>query len=124
MHVHDHMKVNGIRLTESSRVALQKIHNKRSSAIIFNVPEKVGRHLAPARRIHKICKGEIMHKRSKAAKEIIDVARAWLKQQDPNFTQLERSEQVKKLKVDLNVTKETARGAITKLKQMKLLASK
>lgn len=74
--------------------------------------------LAPARRLHKIVKGRIIHNRSEAAKPHMDSARRYV-QDHPEYCKLKRHEQVKFLRTGLGVSNDAARGLVTKLKQKK-----
>ena len=125
VYVYDHMKARGIELSTGACEALRSLEALRGkeSRNIYDVPVKAGA-LAPDRRIHKVCKGPRLHERSEAAKEIMDRAIPWLRQQqqqNPVFNDLDRIKQAKALASDLGVPLETARGAITKLKQRGLM---
>jgi len=72
--------------------------------------------LAPARRLHKICKGKILHERSQAALEHIDDAMKYVSN-NPRYLSFDRGMQIKELKKNLNVSNDIARGLVTKIKQ-------
>jgi len=116
VYVYDYMKEKKIICDEASWLSLQKLERNKNLIIKYVVPTKE-RALAPARRIHKICKGVRLHDRSEAAKDIMPQATSWLTHKDSCFSQLDRISQAKSLAKDLSLPLETARGVITKLKQ-------
>ncbi len=116
VYVYDYMKDKGVTCNEASWVSLHKLERNRNPILKYTVPTK-DRALPPSRRIHKICKGVRLHERSEAAKDIMPQVNVWLSHREPNFSQLDRISQAKMLAKDLTVPLETARGAITKLKQ-------
>jgi len=125
IYVYDYMRDHNIGLTDQAKEALVKLESTRGKGlrVIYNVPVPEGRQLAANRRIHKICKGARLHDRSEAAKEIMDRAIPWLQThlKEPSFTKLDRIKMAKLMASELDVPLETARGAITKLKQKGLL---
>jgi hypothetical protein len=76
--------------------------------------------LAPARRLHKIFKGQVLSSRSEAAKQYIVEAAAYLSKH-PEIKTMKKGEQIKVFRNELNMPNDTARGLVTKLKQKKLL---
>jgi hypothetical protein len=76
--------------------------------------------LAPARRLHKICKGRIISYRSNAALQHLQKAIEYVTTHS-DFQHMERSLQVKTLQKDLDIDNAAARGLITKLKIKKLI---
>lgn len=89
----------------------------------------VGKRLSPARRLHKIAKGAVMRRRSEAAKAHVAAGVEWVRARQaegrdfaPCRTARGRVALQKELRTALGLRDaETARGLVTKLKQMRVL---
>ena len=99
----------------------------KGSHVALRLTATSTRSLAPERRLHKICKGRVTHSRSEAALEHLDRALAWLTSERAGGrheflscagSQARRS-LAKELRLKIGVDRETARGLVTKLKQMR-----
>mgnify|MGYP004242657573 FL=1 len=82
--------------------------------------------MAPARRLHKICKGRRMSARAVDSEEILPRGLAWVEDQKAAGNSLDasggkRMAIAKQLKKALGIDLETARGLVTKLKRKKVL---
>ena len=112
-------------------VAVHRLHRKGKGNVprgTLVVPAPRKRELAPQRRLHKICKGAVTKRRSDSANDHMVAACLYLgtlreatSAGGPLFTQrqLRQGELAKSLKEELGVSKDTARGLVTKLKQTK-----
>ena len=93
----------------------------------IQLPPDRTRRLGPERRLHKICKGRLTHARSDAAHVHLRQALAWLEAQSANGRQTflsgakgqARRALAVELQQEMGVDRETARGLVTKLKQMR-----
>jgi len=122
IYIYDQMKSKALEITSETWNALRKLEKVAKEKKLvekYSVPVKVGA-LAPGRRIHKICKGVVLHERSKLAKNVMPLAIKWVTE-NKNVLPTERSQQVQMLVSELKIDKDTARGVITKLKQKGLL---
>jgi len=115
IYIYDYMKSKNAQLSGLSWDALNKLEGKNTKIVsLYKVPASNKRTLNPSRRIHKICKGPRLHNRSESAKLIMPQAIEWLSQQQKITKSIVMA---KKLAKDINIPFDTARGAITKLKQ-------
>jgi len=93
----------------------------------IQLPAAATRALAPARRLHKICKGRRLSARSVSADAHLARALEWLAAQRAAGRTLNatggrpRSELAAELQAALRIDKEAARGLVTKLKRKKAL---
>ena len=113
--------------------AIEKLHTKcrKRKGKIQRVSKQIKlpepgcslRKLHPSRRLHKIWKGRVLHKRSEKAKPHLDGAIAWLESERSKgrIVKADTSSRMRKVAVklskELQVDTETARGLVTKLKQ-------
>jgi hypothetical protein len=113
----------------STWAAVEELHARGKGRIptgTLTLPPLAKRTLAPARRLHKICKGRVVSARSGLALVHLDRAAAWVATQRAlGRSSFEaggaRSKFWKELQTVLGVDKETARGLATKLKRKKLI---
>ena len=82
--------------------------------------------MAPARRLHKICKGRRMSARAVDSEEILPRGLVWVADQKAAGHSLDatggkRMAIAKQLQKALGIDLETARGLVTKLKRKKVL---
>jgi len=110
--------------------AVERLHSRGKGKIprgSLHLPATSHRTLNPARRLHKICKGKRMSKRSEKAEAHINAGIAWVKTQRATGRQIDastgkkRGKVIKELRKALQIDKETARGLVTKLKRKKIL---
>ena len=131
VYVYDIMKSKGkdVDVTPAVRAALKSLEADRGKAgPSFTVPaivESGKRTLQPSRRIHKICKGAKMTKRSVDAAPHVDAAKLWVQSQPPGSINARscsgRIKTARTLQTFLGVSFETARGLVTSLKRRKVL---
>lgn len=113
-------------VTDQTWSAIEKLHSlgkgKIPNGTIIMPSDGAGaaRRLPAPRRLHKIIKGRIIHNRSELAKAHLPAAMAFAATH-PELTAQHRSVQVKRIKAELKISNDTARGLVTKLKQKKLL---
>lgn len=109
-------------------LAVEALHARGKHRIpngTLRLPVPSTRALAPARRLHKICKGRRMSARSAGAQEHIAGGMAWVAAQRAAGRSLDaaggraRSTMAKELHEALDISLETARGLVTTLKRKK-----
>jgi hypothetical protein len=114
--------------------AVERLHSLGKKGIpkagALALPPLGARALAPARRLHKICKGRTTATRSDGAKPFMAAAAAWLEAERRHgrwpkgsaATGRGRRKLADALKAALALPNaDTARGVVTKLKQRKLM---
>ena len=125
----------GGRQAPATWTAVEMLHSKGKGRIqpgTLNLPPLTKAALTPARRLHKICKGRVVARRSDLAGQQLERAVVWVAAQRgegglevPVLDQCGggrgRALLIKALQKGLGVSKEVARGLVTKLKQKKLV---
>mmetsp|Transcript_24025 Transcript_24025/g.48618 ORF Transcript_24025/g.48618 Transcript_24025/m.48618 type:complete len:183 (-) Transcript_24025:104-652(-) len=115
----------------ATRVAINKLHSRGKGKIPTGTLKvaAVPNELNPARRLHKICKGAVLSERSESAREHLDAACRVVEAlraekhgggapyPGGKLEGRQKFELVAVLKRELGVTKNVARGIVTKLKQ-------
>ena len=110
--------------------AVERLHKRGKGRIpdgSIRLPAAATRTLAPARRLHKICKGRRLSARSVSADAHLARALEWVAAQRAAGRTLNatggrpRSELAAELQAALRIDKEAARGLVTKLKRKKAL---
>eukprot|EP00854_Cymbomonas_tetramitiformis_P001737 gene1737-2397_t len=109
-------------------LAVEALHARGKDRIpngTLRLPALSARALAPARRLHKICKGRRMSARSAGVQDYIANGLAWVAAQRVAGRSLDagsgraRSIMAKELRKALSINLETARGLVTTLKRKK-----
>lgn len=127
VYVYDIIKGKGVEITKSMRESLLKLEaDKGKTSSTFIIPKTTRRCLSPARRIHKICKGARMSKRSDDASQYIEAAKVWVLAQEPVSVDARSScnariKIAKRLAEHLKIKFSVARGVVTSLKRGKVL---
>ena len=111
--------------------AVERLHAKGKGRIpsgTLEIPEDSNPSLAPARRLHKICKGRQMGERSRTAAGHVERGLAWVAAQRTSGRSFDRdggkarSALAKELMAVLSIDLETARGLLTTLKRKRAFA--
>uniref|UniRef100_A0A6C0J5S4 Uncharacterized protein n=1 Tax=viral metagenome TaxID=1070528 RepID=A0A6C0J5S4_9ZZZZ len=109
-------------IDKETMLAITELHNMGKGKIphgTIDIPYDRPR-LAPSRRLHKICKGYLLHTRSEAAKQYIIAAILYV-DSHPEYAELKKGEQIKVIRNYLKIPNDTARGLVTKLKHKRVI---
>ena len=115
-----------VRLMRRVWAAVERLHARGKGRVpsgTLRLHEALRGGLAPARRLHKICKGRRMADRGRAAADFVERGLAWVAAQRSSGRSFaagggsERSQLAKELETALGVDRETARGLLTTLKR-------
>ena len=110
--------------------AVERLHargkGKIPSGTLRLTEKREPQKMAPARRLHKICKGRRMSARAVDSEEILPRGLVWVAEQKAaghalNASGGKRMAIAKQLKNALGIDLETARGLVTKLKRKRVL---
>lgn len=124
VYVFDSIKSRRMSVHVESMRALERVEKDRGRACpTYRVARAPGAHLTAERRIHKICKGKRLSERNDAAKQHLEAAAAFVRENrlEARSSAAARMACAKAIAKHLGINKETARGVVTSLKRRGVL---